>query len=181
MPVPDFSPGEVLTASAMDSIGLWKIAETTFSATTTPFINGCFTSTYDNYRIVIQCHGSAATNFNIRLRSGTSTPETGAVYDRYGFGYLTGLTNFEAANQTTMNLGNVSSTSASRLVLSADLFNPNVANIHTVLVPYVFAGNNQQVILAPVRIETNTQYTGIEIYGDTGTLTGTMRVYGYRN
>ena len=52
MPVPDFSPGEVLTAAAMDSIGLWKVASGTLSGTATNFV-GCFTSDYTNYRIVV--------------------------------------------------------------------------------------------------------------------------------
>jgi hypothetical protein len=60
MPVPDFSPGEVLTAAAMDSIGLWKIAEVNLTGTTVNIV-GCFSSSFDAYRIVIsnaKCAGA---------------------------------------------------------------------------------------------------------------------------
>jgi len=50
MPVPDFSPGEVLTAAAMDSIGLWRVASGSFTNVPTVDITG-FSSTFDFYRL----------------------------------------------------------------------------------------------------------------------------------
>jgi hypothetical protein len=69
MPVPDFSPGEVLTAAAMDAIGLWKITPTSVSGTgctigskgdvivasgSTNFtINGAFKADFAAYKIIV--------------------------------------------------------------------------------------------------------------------------------
>jgi hypothetical protein len=52
MPVPDFSPGEVLTAAAMDSIGLWLLETRTTSGATVDFFNK-LSADYLNYSIII--------------------------------------------------------------------------------------------------------------------------------
>jgi len=53
MPVPDFSPGEVLTAAAMDSIGLWKTASGSATSGTVLSIQNCFSADYEAYKVVI--------------------------------------------------------------------------------------------------------------------------------
>ena len=73
MPVPDFSPGEVLTAAAMDSIGLWKIASVSVTSGSVLSVSNCFTSDYDNYRIVVsnlKSTGNAALSMQLEA-SGT--------------------------------------------------------------------------------------------------------------
>jgi hypothetical protein len=73
MPVPDFSPGEVLTAAAMDSIGLWLVKTVTIgSAVTSVPVADAFSSTYDNYLITVN-GGASSTPNEIRLRLGSST------------------------------------------------------------------------------------------------------------
>ena len=52
MPVPKFAVGEVLTAQAINQVGLWKIASNFLSGTATNFA-GCFPTDYTNFRIVI--------------------------------------------------------------------------------------------------------------------------------
>jgi hypothetical protein len=60
MPVPDFSPGEVLTAAAMDSIGLWLVKTQAVPAGGSAFtVTGAFSADYDNYRIVYSNIGGA--------------------------------------------------------------------------------------------------------------------------
>jgi hypothetical protein len=72
MPVPDFSSGEVLTAAAMDSIGLWKVASGTLSTATTNFV-GCFTDSYKNYVITLdQIAVSGAADVYFRFLENTT-------------------------------------------------------------------------------------------------------------
>jgi len=53
MPVPDFSPGEVLTADAMDSIGLWLVKTDTITSGSSKEITGAFSTNYRDYLIVL--------------------------------------------------------------------------------------------------------------------------------
>lgn len=183
MPVPDFSPGEVLTAAAMDSIGLWKIAETTFSTTATPFINGCFSSNYQNYLVQFVVNGSGTGNLFFRTRSGINTPETGAVYDRYGFYFGAGGTTVSLNNNNLVGgySSDVAAGGNSRASGSLTIYSPNEAT-HTIVNSHTWDNSSGAVFFPSHRIETTTQYTGIELTTIGGpTLTGTMRVYGYRN
>ena len=78
MPVPDFSPGEVLTAAAMDSIGLWLIAGGTQTGSTALNVDSVFTSNYTNYRLLITQAEVATANqaFRLNFRSGGVTNTT---------------------------------------------------------------------------------------------------------
>ena len=183
MPVPDFSPGEVLTAAAMDSIGLWKIAETTFSTTATPFINGCFSSNYQNYLVQFVVNGSGAGNLFYRMRSGVSTPETGAVYDRFGFFFSIGgaIVSLISSNTSAAFSSDITAGGNSRTSGSLTIYSPNEST-HTIVNSQTWDNSSGALYFPSHRIETTTQYTGIELTTLGGpTLTGTMRVYGYRN
>ena len=79
MPVPDFSPGEVLTAAAMDSIGLWRVSTGSFSNVGSFDITG-FTSTYKNFRVIMnigRVSGSGGVVVTIRARNASTEYATG--------------------------------------------------------------------------------------------------------
>jgi hypothetical protein len=179
MPVPDFSPGEVLTAAAMDSIGLWKIGETSFTTAANPFINGCFSSDYQNYLVQVVAISSTGADLYFRMRSGVNTPETGGVYDRYGFNWGTSGVNMVSANLVAAVISDIGTTS--KAVGNVNFYGPNEA-VHTIVNSHSWGNNTGAVYFPTHRIETTTAYTGIELTTLTAaTLTGTMRVYGYRN
>jgi len=182
MAIKTFSTGEVLTSGDTNSFlansGLVYVAETTFSGATTPFINGCFTSTYNHYRIMISMTGTGSVGITVRLRSGTSTPETGAVYDRFGFEAGASYSNVNLADQTSALIGQTDS-GGGIMTAIIDCFNPNVAS-NSNLVINGFNPSTGSSYFMNNRIQTSTQYTGIEIFPSSGTITGSMRVYGYR-
>jgi hypothetical protein len=180
---PVFTSGAILTAAQMNAVGMWLVGETTFAASAKPYINGCFTSDYDNYLVNFSVYGSAAANLFFQMRSATSTEETGAVYDRYGFQWTGagGAQDLTSANQTSALLGDVSTTSSSRTTGNVAFYAPNLSNVNTVAIVTVYDGNNGYSRLPMHRIETNTQYTGLQLAPSSGTLTGTMKVYGYHN
>jgi hypothetical protein len=79
---PVFLDTEILYASSMNKIGMWKVASGSLSTATTNF-QGCFTPDYRNYRIVINSMGaSGAADFYIRLLQGASEV-TGATGNNY--------------------------------------------------------------------------------------------------
>jgi hypothetical protein len=89
MPVPDFSPGEVLTAAAMDSIGLWLVKTQTVGAgVSSVIVTDAFSATYDNYLVVGNNIQFSALNDSVflQMRVGSTTANTSYFY---ALGYWT--------------------------------------------------------------------------------------------
>lgn len=180
MSYPSFAAGDILNASDMNGVGLWKIAETTFTNSANPFINGCFSSNYENYLVKIFAQSSTSSNVYFRVRYGTNTTENGAVYDRFGFSFAGTISSLISANQTDGYLADITNIGNNQTATDLQMFGPN-KTIPTIATSYSWGSGSGSVFFPAYRIETNTAYTGIELFPLSGTLTGTMRVYGYRN
>jgi hypothetical protein len=184
MPVPDFSPGEVLTAAAMDSIGLWRVGSGTLSGTATNIV-GCFSSNFTNYRIVIDSIVfSSASDLYWQLLDGT-TPSAG----NYRWGYLginavatTGNSNSNGANEAYTGVTQSAGVDGLLLTsLTMDMFGPNLAQ-------RTFANNHAFAYIAAnaLRIgfsmnNTSTAFDGIRfLTAGAATVTGNVTIYGYR-
>ena len=179
MPVPVFSVGEVLTAANMNQVGLWLVATLSFTNDATPQIDNCFTQNFDNYLILFNnTSNSADTTILYKLVDGT-TPNTANNTTSTGF-YLTFTNgnynaNFNAAT-TYGFVGYGDQTNGGGFSLT--LYNPNNA-VNT----YGIAdgAGNDFANRWYMRHATTTQYEGIEFSNATAaTMTGTIRVYGYR-
>ena len=183
MAVKTFTTGEVLTAADTNTYlnngGLVWIATTDFGSTTTPFINGCFSSTYAHYRVLISAYGSVGSDVRLRLRYGTSTVENGAVYDRFGFASGATVAVSNAADQTSAFIMTTDATSTIKAMAVIDIFNPNIA-ANTNMMIQGWGANNGSLVFYNNRVQTTTQYTGLEMTQDSGTLVGRIDVYGYR-
>lgn len=72
---PTFTVGQVLTAAQMNAVGLWKVNTTTVTNQNSLNINNCFTSDYDNYKVIFTLTAvSANVNLLWQLRaSGTNS------------------------------------------------------------------------------------------------------------
>jgi hypothetical protein len=176
MPVPDFSPGEVLTAAAMDSIGLWLVkTQTIGTGVASVNVPDAFSSTYDNYKILISGGaGSQSVELNMRL---------GATVTNYHFNFV-----FTAWNATVAADGSkvatsfqyVGGMSANGIIADIDVMSQNLAKTSRI---GAFAAG-QEVSYAGTAIGglfNTTQYTDFTILAAAGTMTGgTIRVYGYR-
>ena len=183
MPVPDFSPGEVLTAAAMDSIGLWLIDAESFTSSSAVNVNNVFSSDYRNYRIVgsYTPTGNLA-GFNLRLRAG-GADQFGANYQHTTARLYTNiLIDAVGSGQTTAvcSNGGAQNELAS---FTIDIFQPNI-NGRTV---WIFDAVNFEATSAAVRWWSGGGYkadyvaTGFTIYPTSGNWTGNLRVYGYRD
>jgi hypothetical protein len=108
MPVPDFSPGEVLTAAAMDSIGLWLVKTDTITSGTSKEITGAFNSNFKNYLVVVSQLKSSGAPTGLRLQMGTTAL---GIYYWAGTSVAYGTTTVSAESQaggTSINTGFVS-------------------------------------------------------------------------
>jgi hypothetical protein len=130
MTYPTFNNGDVLPASDLNAIGLWKVASGALSSTTTVFQN-CFTSDFDSYRIIIESPTlSGNGTIYYRLYSG-ATPDSTNSYS-YAF---TGFSIGGAAANASFAGASAAPTGFSQNVIpnavlggvSIDIYAPNKA------------------------------------------------------
>jgi hypothetical protein len=148
----------------------------TFSGSSSVSLNGCFSSTYDNYLIMYDFTASGNISISARMRLAGVDAST-ASYSRQG---LIGDTTSASATQT---LNATSSTLAfggtARNNFKFELFAPALAQRTTGIVY-----NAEQ---APaLRINTfyhdvATAYDGVTFITSANNMTGTVRVYGLKN
>ena len=97
MAVPDFSPGEVLSASAMDQIALRVVHSSSFTSQTSFSLpTSTFSSSFRNYKIIYNVTVSADADFTLRLRK-SGTDSTAATYNTM----LTGITSTAVTSNST--------------------------------------------------------------------------------
>jgi hypothetical protein len=183
MPVPDFSPGEVLTAAAMDSIGLWLVkTQTVGTGVATQNITSCFNSSYDNYVVTVNAVTSTGGNggtINFKLLSGT-TPTTAGFYANTFYivpGAAGGFTNAPFSNTSFGEFTSITTASLNDGLIQIQApFAARYTRFQS-----NSTDNNYWRIHSGVHA-ANTSYDGLQISASAGTLTGgTIRVYGYRN
>jgi hypothetical protein len=176
MPVPDFSPGEVLTAAAMDSIGLWLVKTQAITAgTSSVSVTSAFSTDYDSYRIVV----SNGTLAGLAFISGQMTGSTGNNY----YGALTGTaigTNTFAgvSNNNTPAWGVLGIGNTTFLSLAFDVHDPFLAR-PTRVGPSNYASTTDAGVYNGLH-NVATSYTGITLATASTFQSGTVRVYGYR-
>jgi len=147
----------------------------TFTTVTSVSLNGCFTSTYTNYRVIIDVVGTGTYDLNGRYRA-AGTDASGANYDTQVLladastvlgGQSTGATFFLVSYLNTADGG-------------ADLLveGPQAA------VPTTHLGQahrgGARISQHAGRHSLSTAYDGLTLYPTGGTISGTVTVYGYK-
>jgi hypothetical protein len=186
MPVPDFSPGEVLTAAAMDSIGLWLVHSSSFAGVTSNSLpNGTFTSSYRNYRIVYNVAVNADSTFTLRLRK-NGTDNTNLSYNTT----MNGVLSTGGGSDNTINSGSSwgfaeQDSSVELYAVSFDLYQP-LLNTRTSAAGNIICVNTA----ATATIGraggwwhgTADTFDSVSfISNQANSMTGVVRVYGYRD
>lgn len=182
---PDFTAGSVLTAAQMNAVGLWLVKTQTLNAVSNN-ITSCFTSDFDSYHVVISGFSTATTTIrtiNVRLLAGT-TPDTSSNYSwMYNLAYGANLGgNSSSQNVAQWEVG-VASTRAGQSII-IDFNSPQKATASSISFQSVtYQSDVPSYIIRQGGGGHNvaTAYDGFQIYGATDALSGTVRVYGYRN
>ena len=180
MPVPVFTAGETLDASEMNAVGLWKIASGTLSLTTTPTnVTGVFSSTYKQYRLLLNVTNKSA-SIRVDMKYIVGTTATSTAYYQAGIGsdYTANATLYYQRSNNDPQLYGIASSAL--LSASLDIYNPNKAALtmhHGTIVdanfgfPYMVGGSQN----------SSTQFTGFQLFTSTGTATVEYQVFGYRD
>lgn len=185
--------GQVLTADSTASTGLaWTTIATpaaagmvyvggsTFSSSSAVNLNNIFTSTYANYKIVFNCTGTAGGVMQIRFRvSGSDNSTSNYDWQRLA---VYGATNApeRQANQTYFLPCTIGTAFSGAEIL---VTNPQAASKKLFLGHAIQeAGpDSTQMFLTAGSFNTTTQFDGMSLFPSTGTITGSIRVYGLAN
>lgn len=186
MAIKTFTTGEVLTASDTNTYlansGLVYITQTTVVGTPTILtIDNCFSSTYENYRVVIKYNNAAAgyPAVYINWRVGGATANT-AAYAQMGTGRTSANTDtpYGSAGNTNAYVGSIPGS------LSFDVFSPANANVQTTTLGQsnFYDGTNFTMRNTATFHNVVAAYDGfiLSIASSTFTTNLTVRVYGYR-
>jgi hypothetical protein len=149
----------------------------TFTGVSSVSLNGCFTGTYTNYRVLVDMTSAsvADTIINWRFRGGGSDNTT-SNYSSIGY-----YTSFAAAvgPQSQVQSGSAGQIGYgnSPCTWSLDIHMPQVAQITHTNGLWVHPNYGQSIF---GKFNATTQFDGFTIYPASGTITGTLSVYGYK-
>jgi hypothetical protein len=198
MTFPVFAAGDVLRATDMNAVGMWKVAGASFSGITTgaPLdVNNVFSSDYTNYRLIVRIAVTGQNNSSLCLRMRTvAAQETGSLYN-YGWGgsYVQSGPVFQWGGYSITNpfapdtffFAGATPGIGYTGTISMDLFSPNATRqTRFVGQGYTdYTGANYNVAIHGAgELQTSTAYTGFRIFPSTasGSYTGEYALYGYK-
>lgn len=143
-----------------------------------PNIDTVFDSTFDNYMVLFKGTSSDGGNtFRLRLRTATTRTESNYVYSQQTI--ASGTSNFSL--QTAQPFWRVGANdTGAHHSLQFTLLDPNKASPTHIISNFV--RNNGSAMEAIWGAQTDsTQFTGFNFEVGSGTMSGTIRVYGLRN
>jgi hypothetical protein len=184
MAVKTFTTGEVLTASDTNTYlnngGLVYISTTTITAgASTVTVSGCYTSTYDRYKVLIQTSSSATggLTFSMYPNGTTSGNYTSSMYQLATSGTVN---TFNTATSSALILG---LTGSANMVVSLDNYNAFASIGKTATIQWSSYDGAASYGGTSAYWSTNgTSNTGfyISMAGGQTFGAGTITIYGYR-
>jgi hypothetical protein len=189
LPTDNIQPGMNLITPTSVVGGTFNGGNISFSAASSVSVNGCFTSSYQNYQIVININAISATGdvgLHMRMRSAGVDLSSASYRSQRLYQVSTsigGLENSFAGDNTRMCIGQVWSGQPTASAVILNLINPQTAawTIATGFSPvYASDSNLYNTLVTAAAFNTNS-YDSLTFLASTGTITGTIRIYGMRN
>jgi hypothetical protein len=160
--------------------GLTLVATGTASAAASVTVNTCFTSTYDEYLLVVDVTGSTLAQLYIQMRNAGSTI-TAANYQWWRMAYGNGgaTDNVNTVGTTSWQFGFVNSATPS--VANINLYDPlnsRIANHNAYSTTVNGTDTAMNIICTGFRYTSAQAFDSFVMSVSAGTMTGTVRVYG---
>jgi hypothetical protein len=184
-----YSVGDTYTQSVLDgkfspitTTGLVLVGSSTFSAVSSVTLNNCFSSAYANY--TIECNYTNNTSggfFNLRLAS-NGTPLVTNGYTSISQRLRSDASTIIYSTDTSSVVIGAGSNTNNSGGFNANIFNPFATEVtfangfhsfretQTLNYTGIFSGQTQN----------STSYDGLVFLTSIGTITGTIKVYGYK-
>lgn len=178
------STGAVAVNGAMTGAGMDLIVSQSFTSATAISINNCFSSTYENYKIVMSSTSTSGQAFYGYFRSG-GVNKTSSLYNYASFYYNQGSSSGNqgvGASASSMTMGIAGGSALANI----EIYSPFVSSL-----PTQFYTNYRYSSTSTSAESTggffhgyyasSESHDGIYLWVTTGTWTGNIRVYGYKN
>ena len=155
-----------------------------FTSASAVSLNGCFSSTYQNYRISFDniTMPASSTDLLLRLRAGGSNTTTN--YTGAGFYMTHNSATVNGAIVSSIFISNTSGTGG-KAIGYIDLFGPYEAQETSASYakPYRYSTTSANAYTHSYAFfqTDSTQFDGFSLVPGAGTISGAVRVYGYRN
>jgi hypothetical protein len=170
--------GDAIDASMNTALGTKKAGRvllntTTMSAVSTQTINSVFSATYDTYEILISNVTSSAANNCYFQFTSSGTPDTNTVYHWLRLAIANASVSGAAvASQAQWILGKIDTTKSQ---ITVTLSNPFAAGTKGYL---GIGGGRTNGALFTGDFSNSTSFDGFKLFLDSGTVTGTVTVFG---
>jgi hypothetical protein len=168
-------PTSVSVGSGTGSVS--AVGTVTFSGASSVTVNDVFSSTYDNY-LLLGGNGAGSTRNSGKLTLGATV--TGyyswSVYGRYNSTTVSG-----DAVSNGNGWVNQYQSSTNNSAMCTYLYGPNLAKNTVMTFNTASIGTTEYAMNGGGYLANNTQYTGFTLTADSGTLSGTISVYGYKD
>ena len=166
------------TWNSLGAAGLTLISSTTIGTSVASVaVTGVFSSTYENYEIILS-GGVLAANNNISFQLGATTTGyyAGYVTSSYAAGTVAGNGDSNAASWTRFGLGDTTF-----LNFKATIFSPFSAKNTAFVNQHVNPSTTGYSRFGAGFLNNTTSYTDFTIASGSNFTGGTIKVYGYRN
>jgi hypothetical protein len=184
--------GQVLTADSTAGTGLaWAtvgssaftlVTKSTISASASHTVTNCFSSTYDNYFIILQATSGTGDNNSIgmQLRASGTTTTSGYTTQRIGAYSSTLFADTNPIGTDEWMIGGSDKDFPSYSSSVVTVMQPNVA------APTTFVANSWAYDANPLNFSFaggqsgSTQFDSLVITSSSGNITGSVTIYGYQ-
>jgi hypothetical protein len=161
--------------------GLVLLNTTSFSAVASQSVNSVFTSSFTNYKLLVNATEAGGSNqMFLRLRASGTDVSTGYFWagsyvPTSGAGTVTG---FNGSGDTTWFRIGGATDSNERTISVIELFNPQ-ASATTAYTSLSIDGNNFGAIYHSGLLNNTNAYDGFTLHAQTSTISGTVQIFGY--
>jgi hypothetical protein len=176
--------GDAIDASMNTALGTKKagmvlLNTTSFSAVASQSINDVFSTTYDNYRVVMNIAQTDAVGLNFRVRVGGSDL-TSATYKWSRYFNNSNAGGYASSNDNAASSIDIPGGISNRGFFVFDIGNPfNAFHTHVQLRSNFINGDGHSFNFTNSgSVNNTTSYTGFTITAGSGTFTGTISTFG---
>lgn len=154
----------------------------TFTSASAISLNGIFSSTYRNYRAIVNFSGSTAGTLGLRFRTSGTDNTNGTPSGYYwagGYLYQQGSITSNSSNYNS--IGRVARYDTGPGATTFDIMDPFISGAATSTFGLSTGGGANWESLMNYYADGSIIFDGLSLIASTGTITGVVRVYGYKN
>jgi hypothetical protein len=168
------------TALGTKKAGMVLLNTTSFSAVASQSFNDVFSTTYDNYRIVFEATCSANVTIDMRLRVSGADNSSANYWNNRTLGAGSTPQSFGASSAETSFL-RVGEFETGISTGTYDVYSPFKTQITSLagVNQFRYTSVYQHSCMKTGQTTVTTSYTGFTLFPSSGTMTGTVSVYGY--